>query len=66
MEEFILLLRENNKMLKEILAYIRLVQSDNEITKEHLNQFALNVLADIFVENMSEKLKTEINKDISR
>lgn len=46
-EEVLKLLKENNEMLKEIIAFLQYFK-DND----GMRQFSINVAADIFVENL--------------
>lgn len=50
MDEMLELLKENNAMLKEILALLRKFDSEEYQSQEDMKQFAINVSADIFVE----------------
>ena len=56
MNELLELVRENNKMLKEILDIMREISSKEHIQKEDMKSFAINLLADIMVEYKSEEL----------
>lgn len=56
MNELLELVRENNKMLKEILDIMREISSEEHIQKEDMKAFAINLLADIIVEYKSEEL----------
>lgn len=51
MEELLRLTRENNEMLKRVCAYIDKVDSDNYRMNEDMKQFAMNVAADVLVDN---------------
>lgn len=57
------LLRENNRMLKEILGILRRLTSKEHIESEDLKAFAINLLADIMVEYKSDELHRLV-KDI--
>lgn len=61
--EYLELLKENNKMLKEILDILRRLTSKEHIEKEDLKSFAINLLADIMVEYKSDEMNKLI-KDI--
>lgn len=63
-EEILSLLRENNKMLREILEYVRAVSSKSHIESENAKEFAYNVIADILVESMSQDTKSDLLKKI--
>lgn len=56
MNELLELVRENNKMLKEVLDIMREISSEEHIQKEDMKAFAINLLADIMVEYKSEEL----------
>lgn len=57
------LLKDNNLMLKEILGILRHTTSKENIEKEDLKSFAINLLADIMVEYKSDEL-SRLFKDI--
>lgn len=59
MEEMLKLLKENNDMLKEIIAFLRHFKNNDD-----MRQFCINVAADIFVE-MLENDKEMKDKIIS-
>lgn len=64
-EEALRLIRENNAMLKQILAYIGMKQSSEYRMNEDIRAFSINVCADVFVENMEPEEKEEINNKIT-
>lgn len=64
-EEALRLIRENNAMLKQILAYIGMKQSSEYRMNEDIRAFSINVCADVFVENMEPEEKAEINNKIT-
>lgn len=64
-EEALRLLRENNAMLKQILAYISMKQSSEYRMNEDIRAFSINVCADVFVENMEPEEKEELNNKIT-
>ncbi len=49
-EKALALLKENNVMLKEILALLKMLSSEEYKSQEDMRQFCINVSADIFVE----------------
>lgn len=49
MDEILKLLKENNKMLKEILVFLRYFQEHDD-----MRQFNINVAADLFVEMLED------------
>ena len=53
MEEMLKLLKENNEMLREIIAFLQYFKDNDD-----MRQFSINVTADIFVEML------ENNKDL--
>lgn len=55
------IMRENNAMLREIIAYIRKIQSPEYRDKEDVKQFCINVSANIFVDSMDQSRIEEIN-----
>lgn len=57
MEEMLKLLRENNKMLKEIITFLQYFRDNDD-----MRQFSINVAADIFVEMLenNKELKDKI------
>lgn len=57
MEEVLKLLKENNKMLKEIIAFIQYFKDNDD-----MRQFSINVAANIFVEMLenNKELKDKI------
>lgn len=65
-EEALRLLRENNAMLKQILAYIGMKQSNEYRINEDIRAFSINVCADVFVENMEPEEKEEINNNLKK
>lgn len=60
MNEVIQLLRENNAMLKEILAYIKQQQACDD-----MRQFSINVAANLFIEALenNQKLKDKLKSN---
>ena len=57
MDEMLKLLRENNEMLKEVIAFIK-----HFCKNDDMRQFSINVAADIFVEMLknNKELKDKI------
>ena len=57
MEEVLKLLKENNEMLKEIIAFVQYFKDNDD-----MRQFSINVAADIFVEMLEndKELKDKI------
>ena len=56
MDELLHLVKENNKMLKEILSIMRELRSKEHIQNEDMKAFAINLLADIIVEYKAEQI----------
>lgn len=54
------LLRENNRMLKELLCYVRASQTQEWRENEDMRAFSINVAADMFVDMMNENDKERI------
>lgn len=52
MDEILKLLKENNKMLKEMLVFLRYFQENDD-----MRQFSINVAADLFVEMLENNLE---------
>lgn len=61
-QEILTLLRENNEMLKRICAYIDKVDSESYRMNEDMKQFAMNVAADILVDNKQRQQRTNNNE----
>lgn len=57
MEEMLKLLKENNEMLREIIAFLKYFKDNDD-----MRQFSINVAADIFVEILenNKELKDKI------
>lgn len=49
MNEALILLRENNSLLREILAILRKLDSEEYRANDDMRQFCINVVADLFV-----------------
>lgn len=60
------LLRENNRMLKEIIGYIRTVSSQPYRDQEDMRQFCINVTADLFTEALEGNEKDNILNTIRK
>lgn len=48
------LLRENNELLRELVSYVRFIQSAAYKDDMDMNAFAINVIADVFVDLMNK------------
>lgn len=64
MQELLKLTRENNEMLREVVEYIRKVDSTEYRDAADMKEFCFNVAADIFVELMEEKKKQGIYRSL--
>lgn len=64
-DEVLRLLRENNTILRQIMAYIATKESSEYRMNEDLRAFSINVCADVFVENMEPEEKEELNNKIT-
>ena len=53
-DEILFLLRDNNRMLKEIIAYINLI--DSKANEENNNDFLRNVLANLISNKIDNNL----------
>lgn len=51
------LLEENNRMLREILGFVRMISSDSYIERQNHEEFLRNVVANIFVETADSATK---------
>lgn len=56
MDEIIRLLRENNEMLKEILAFVRLQKDPEYIESQNIEDFCRGVLANLEAKKIERKL----------
>lgn len=52
LQEILALLRENNSMLKEIVAYIRKVNDKDYVMEQDINDFVMNVVANLIAADM--------------
>jgi len=53
-DEILFLLRDNNRMLKEIIAYINLI--DSKANEENNNDFLRNILANLISNKIDNNL----------
>lgn len=60
MDEILKLLKENNEMLREIIAFLKRFRENDD-----MRQFSINVAADIFVEMLenNKELKDRITSN---
>lgn len=61
-EELLRLTRENNEMLKEILAYIRKVQDKDWLSNDYAREIAFNVIGDIIADNLNPEVVDTVRK----
>ena len=61
-EELLRLTRENNEMLKEILAYIRKVQDKDWLSNDYAREIAFNVIGDIIADNLNPQVVDTVRK----
>lgn len=54
--QLIQLTKENNEMLKEILAYVRKVQSKEYLSNDYAREITFNVIGDIIADNLSPEV----------
>lgn len=62
MNELIEIAKENNRLLKEILAIMREISSPEHIQQEDMKALAINLVADLLVEFKSNQLNCKNNK----
>ena len=55
-EELYRLTKENNTMLKEILEYVRKVQSGSYLSNDYGREIAFNVIGNIIADNLSPEV----------
>ena len=60
MDELLEIARENNRLLKEILAIMQEISSEEHIQREDMKALAINLVADLLVEYKSDQLRTII------
>lgn len=60
MDELLEIARENNRLLKEILAIMQEINSEEHIQREDMKALAINLVADLLVEYKSDQLRTII------
>lgn len=58
------LTQENNAMLKEIVAYVRKVQSKDYLSKEYAREIAFNVIGDIIADNLEHGVVEQVKKQL--
>ena len=63
-EELYRLAKENNEMLKEILAYVRKVQSKDYLSNEYAREIAFNVIGDIIADNLEHGVIEQVKRQL--
>lgn len=58
------LTKENNEMLKEILAYVRKVQSKDYLSNEYAREIAFNVIGDIIADNLEHGIVEQVKRQL--
>lgn len=58
------LTKENNEMLKEILAYVRKVQSKEYLSNEYAREIAFNVIGDVIAENLESGVVEQVKQQL--
>lgn len=61
MDELLEVVKENNRLLKEILAIMQEISSPEHIQREDMKALAINLVADLLVEYKSDQLRNIIN-----
>ena len=58
------LTKENNEMLKEILAYVRKVESKEYLSNDYAREIAFNVIGDIIADNLEHGVIEQVKKQL--
>ena len=58
------LTKENNEILKEILAYIRKVQSKEYLSDDYAREIAFNVIGDIIGDNLEHGVVEQVKQQL--
>lgn len=58
------LTKENNEMLREILAYVRKVQSKEWLSNDYAREIAFNVIGDIIGDNLEHGVVEQVKKQL--
>lgn len=61
MDELLEIVKKNNRLLKEILAIMQEISSEEHIQKEDMKTLAINLVADLLVEYKGDQLCNIIN-----
>ena len=54
LNEILRLQKENNVLLKEIVSYIRKVKDPNYVMEQDVNDFVMNVVANLFANDLEK------------
>lgn len=58
------LTKENNEMLKEILSYVRKVQSKEYLSDDYAREIAFNVIGDIIADNLEHGVVEQVKQQL--
>lgn len=58
------LTKENNEMLKEILSYVRKVQSKDYLSNDYAREIAFNVIGDMIAENLESGVVEQVKQQL--
>lgn len=64
LEELYRLTQENNAMLKEIVEYVRKVQSKEYLSNDYAREIAFNVIGDIIADNLEHGVIEQVKKQL--
>lgn len=60
-DELLEIVKENNRLLKEILAIMQEISSEEHIQREDMKALAINLVADLLVEYKGDQLRNLIH-----
>lgn len=58
------LTKENNEMLREILAYVRKVQDKDYLSNDYAREIAFNVIGDVIAENLESGVIEQVKQQL--
>lgn len=58
------LTKENNEILKEILAYVRKVQSKDYLSNDYAREIAFNVIGDVIAEKLESGVVEQVKQQL--
>ena len=64
LEELYRLTQENNAMLKDIVKYVRKVQSKDYLSNEYAREIAFNVIGDIIADNLEHGIVEQVKQQL--